>query len=468
MPRAFFLNLIVLGLSGFSLAASAQPAGLDAVSDRVRYDLDSALEELSSVRERIAEEKIPLARRLNELEARLAEQRREYERMARLRDNREAEARRLQDEAQQRRNQLAYFKNLIDDYLEAFEARLHIAELPHFRDSLRQIREDDAQEPRVEGFEARFDMLDRAAERLGNVAGGHVFPGRALRADGALRDGTFALVGPVAVFQGKDTGHGGLAILRQGSLQPFIYPLPSAFRQDIPALMETGEGYLPVDPTEGMAIRREEARKSVWGHIRQGGPVMVPILLLAAIALLVGLYKWKEIAGMSPLPPDELQRILEAVRRGETREAKSRAEKSRGPVGEMLREAVSHAHEGRELVEEVMYEKILRTQPKLDRLMPLIALTAATAPLLGLLGTVTGMIQTFQLITLFGTGDAQTLSGGISEALITTQFGLMVAVPALIVHALLSRKSKGVISNMEQTSIGFINGLSVRETAKDA
>jgi len=100
--------------------------------------------------------------------------------------------------------------------------------------------------------------------------------------------------------------------------------------------------------------------------------------------------------------------------------------------------------------------------------MPLIALTAATAPLLGLLGTVTGMIQTFQLITLFGTGDAQTLSGGISEALITTQFGLMVAVPALIVHALLSRKSKGVISNMEQTSIGFINGLSVRETAKDA
>jgi len=106
-----------------------------------------------------------------------------------------------------------------------------------------------------------------------------------------------------------------------------------------------------------------------------------------------------------------------------------------------------------------MYEKMLSAKPALERFIALIALTAATAPLLGLLGTVTGMINTFNMITVFGTGDPRMLSGGISEALITTKFGLVVAVPALICHAFVTRKVKGVLGSMEQVSIGFINGL---------
>ena len=91
-----------------------------------------------------------------------------------------------------------------------------------------------------------------------------------------------------------------------------------------------------------------------------------------------------------------------------------------------------------------MYEKMLSAKPALERWIPLIALTAATAPLLGLLGTVTGMINTFNMITVFGTGDPRMLSGGISEALITTKFGLVVAVPALICHAFVTPKGQGV------------------------
>jgi biopolymer transport protein ExbB len=106
-----------------------------------------------------------------------------------------------------------------------------------------------------------------------------------------------------------------------------------------------------------------------------------------------------------------------------------------------------------------MYEKMLITKPRLERLMPVIALTAATAPLLGLLGTVTGMINTFNMITVYGTGDPRTLAGGISEALITTEFGLIVAVPALLLHAFLNRKAKGVLNSMEQTTVAFINGV---------
>jgi biopolymer transport protein ExbB len=69
------------------------------------------------------------------------------------------------------------------------------------------------------------------------------------------------------------------------------------------------------------------------------------------------------------------------------------------------------------------------------------------------------MINTFNLITIFGTGDPKMLSSGISEALITTEYGLKIAIPALLVHALISRKAKGVMASMEQTAVGFINGI---------
>ena len=140
------------------------------------------------------------------------------------------------------------------------------------------------------------------------------------------------------------------------------------------------------------------------------------------------------------------------------------AKSVKGPAGEMMAAAVEHSDDDKELIEEVLYEKIVILQPKLERMLPLIAVTAATAPLLGLLGTVTGMIKTFKLITVFGTGDAKSLSSGISEALITTEFGLIVAIPALIIHAILNRKAKSVVSSMEQTAVGFINGVTQMRT----
>ena len=100
--------------------------------------------------------------------------------------------------------------------------------------------------------------------------------------------------------------------------------------------------------------------------------------------------------------------------------------------------------------------------PKLERLLPFLSLTAATSPLLGLLGTVTGMINTFKLITVFGTGAPKRLSSGISEALVTPEYGLIIAVPCLLLFALLSRKAKGILASMEQTAVGFVNGLAVK------
>ena len=94
-----------------------------------------------------------------------------------------------------------------------------------------------------------------------------------------------------------------------------------------------------------------------------------------------------------------------------------------------------------------------------SRVLPFLALTATTGPLLGLLGTVTGMIATFKLISSFGSGDPKMLAAGISEALMATATGMGVAIPALLLHAFLSRKAKSILGSMEQTAVGFVNGV---------
>jgi len=128
-------------------------------------------------------------------------------------------------------------------------------------------------------------------------------------------------------------------------------------------------------------------------------------------------------------------------------------------AGDMLATAVEHVDEKKEYIEEILYEKMLGARTKLERGLSFLALTATVGPLMGLLGTVMGMIATFKLISSFGSGDPKVLASGISEALIATASGMIVAIPALLLHAFLSRKAKGIIGSMEQTAVGFINGV---------
>ena len=104
-----------------------------------------------------------------------------------------------------------------------------------------------------------------------------------------------------------------------------------------------------------------------------------------------------------------------------------------------------------------MQEAILHELPRLQRGLALLAVFGAVAPLLGLLGTVTGMIDTFRVITLFGTSDPKLMSGGISEALVTTEVGLAVAIPIMLLHTFLSRRVDHVIGDMEENDVHMTN-----------
>ena len=138
------------------------------------------------------------------------------------------------------------------------------------------------------------------------------------------------------------------------------------------------------------------------------------------------------------------------------------------PVSAVVTRCLGFVMAGPDVVEEVLYEQLIEVQNKLQSWLPFIAITAATAPLLGLLGTVAGMIRTFNVITVSGTGDAKPLAGGISEALITTLFGLVVAIPALIIHALLSRRCQGIAQTTEKLGLTLVNGLRNKSHTSDS
>ncbi|MEM7392410.1 MAG: MotA/TolQ/ExbB proton channel family protein, partial [Verrucomicrobiota bacterium] len=149
---------------------------------------------------------------------------------------------------------------------------------------------------------------------------------------------------------------------------------------------------------------------------------------------------------------------------GRVEDARTLLQGLRSPFRDVLSATIDYRDAQPEYLEEILQERALAARPALERHLGLLAVLGGVAPLLGLLGTVTGMIHTFDMVTLFGTGDAKLLSGGISEALVTTETGLVIAVPVLIVHAMLARRVRNVVSALEQTALHFLNRLR-KETA---
>ncbi len=444
-------------------AAGSSAPGHDAAAESARRDLEASLRELAELRERIARERVPLNKRLAELESRLSALRAEAGEAGRLIDSRNLDMSNLTTEIKARRDERVYLSNLLDEYVRNLESRVHIAELQRHRDVFEAARlaPEDASLKPAQVYEAQTAAVETSLGRIEESLGGAVFSGTAVDEGGRVSEVQFALFGPVALYRTLDGSRAGLAEQKLGSLEPNMVPVEDEELQaGISAIVADGEGLLPFDPSLGSAQRIEETRETFVEHIKAGGPVMVPIIGMALAALLVALLKWIQIVRV-PIPSTRiLGSILDALKHRNYETASARVSAIRGPTGEMLRAGVEHLGEPKALVEEVMFEKMLETRLRLQSFLPFVALSASAAPLLGLLGTVTGMINTFKLITVFGTGDARTLSSGISEALITTEYGLIVAIPSLLIYAYLSRRAQRLVDGMEKTAISFLNRLS--------
>lgn len=456
-------QITLILLLAIGTVGRAATASFDGASTSVQVDLRSAQQELTELNRKIAAEKLPLARKVTELESAAAAKRGELESsQAQARDARESIGG-LESELESADQEVEFVTSALAEFGHFLETKVHISELRHYEAAIEQAESaaDDVNLSDRERLEQQLALLDTAADRIGKLLGGQTFEGQALSAGGELDQGRFALAGPVAVFAGNANGNLGIAQLEVNTLDPVVIPLNGGYTNQLRELVQSGKGLFPVDASGGRALQIEERRETLPEHLRKGGVVMIPILALAVLAALLGIVKWIQVGWLrAPLPTD-VELILKQLASDQKTKALDHARSLKGPAGNLLETAIDNAHQKKELLEEMLYERVLHIRPRLERWLPFIGLTAAIAPLLGLLGTVTGMINTFKLITLFGTGDPKTLSSGISEALVTTECGLIVAVAALLIHAFLTRRIRGFITSLEQAAVGFVNGLAL-------
>jgi biopolymer transport protein ExbB len=462
MKRILPLTLFAILLAPLGPASAES---FDEAQKTMDRRLNQALEELGRVRGQIAEEKIPLSKAVSGLENEVLTLRRKRDGLLKIRDSRTIDLTSLRRQVESLGEQDEFIDSRLDEFVRDFEARLDISELPRFEEltAAATLAEKNVNVDAGSKRDAQLEVVRAALGRLREQLGGQVFPGEALSPEGVLSEGTFIAFGPTFFYASNDGSVTGLVENQLNAADPVVVPLP--MRVDFREIVETGRGTLPFDATLGKALKVEKARKSLRQYVDDGGVVGYVIVALGLSALLLTLFKMIEILGFDVAPPEKVDGVLDALANGDQDAAAQRARGVKGVVGEMLTTGVEHADERRGVLEELLFEAVLRVRPALERFLPFLAITAAAAPLLGLLGTVTGMIKTFQLITIFGTGDAKSLSSGISEALVTTAMGLIVAIPTLILHGALSRMAKRKLGMLEEISVAFVNGLAAVRAA---
>lgn len=439
---------ICLFVALFLFTPAALPAtSLTALEKSAASDLKKSLKNLSALRQKIAGEKIPLAGKIRAREEKLRSLRRKVIKIQELQDSKTMGLEELRRDLKAWRSENTYLSNLLNEYERGLEQNLNTAE---YSLGISGQNESD--------LTARLQLLDFGLDRLRENLGGKIFRGKAIADNGDILGGSFVRLGPLVFFLSDQDNRAGPVQDIRGSYAHFT-GFSEEQREELQKLIAGQSSLLKLDVTGGRATAITTTQDGLMDHIAKGGIWIFPILAFALLSLVTALFKAVQIYRVRLPKARVLHDILHQLKDGKNDKAREIAARQPAPVNDMLVKAVDHAGRDKEAIEEVMYETLLDTQPRLEKYLPLIAITAATAPLLGLLGTVTGMIHTFKLITLFGTGDAKSLSSGISEALVTTEFGLIVAIPALILHALLSRKCQAILATMEKYAVVFSNGM---------
>ncbi len=297
-------------------------------------------------------------------------------------------------------------------------------------------------------------IFTRSAGLIGELATVRKTDGSFYLEDGSKMDGHIVKVGNVAAYGIGDQVRGALAPAGEGAYKLWREPVED-FEEK---LSQTGSGSIDIFLYESLDKEVEgKEEKSALDVIQSGGTVAWVIVILGLFALvLVGL----RISFLKQASSDTDQvsdDVSSFVRKGLLNEATERCGTYKNATSRVLAATIRNLDRDREHLEDIISESILHENSYLDRFGSMIIIIAAVAPLLGLLGTVTGMISTFDIITEFGTGDPKLLSGGISEALVTTELGLIVAIPALIFGNLLSGWAENIKEDMEKAALKVTN-----------
>jgi biopolymer transport protein ExbB len=197
----------------------------------------------------------------------------------------------------------------------------------------------------------------------------------------------------------------------------------------------------------------------VFDLLAAGGWVMPLIVLCSVLALAISIERYIALNPQKIAPPHLLATVWRQLKAGELDAQRLKSLRQGSPLGKILAAGLANRSQGRDVMKESIQEAASHVVHDLERYLNTLGTVAAISPLLGLLGTVLGMIRVFTEITTQGTGNANALAGGISEALITTAAGLAVAIPALVMHRFYTGRIDTIVVGLEQETIKLVDAL---------
>ena len=433
------LALLLAALCLSAGAAAEPPATLEDLVERVRSERMLEKKEHAEREEKFSQARDQQQALLHEAKTRLGieEKRSEVLRVIYEQKEREIEAKNAQ--LNQRMGSLGELHGVVrqiaGDMDVIIDTSLVSAQKPD-RDAIIDKLAASRELPAIEELEELWHVaLDEMAES-GRVV---TFPSLLITSAG---DEIERQVTRIGVFNAVAGGH----FLRylpesQRLVEPPRQPL-ERYQSMALALERADNGILPfpLDPTRGAMLALLVQVPDLKTRVQQGGIVGVIIILIGLAGLLIALERFFILARLDR----KVQRQMQEERPGDN------------PLGRIMAVYKNNPDVDTETLGLKLDEAILKEMPVLQRGLGLLSLLAAIAPLLGLLGTVTGIIDTFQSITLFGTGDPRVMSGGISQALVTTVMGLVVAIPLLLFHSLLSSRSNRLVHILDEKSAAFV------------
>ena len=457
------LILLTLFVSGPAWAA----ASFAEAASTVKRDLDQAENQQAESRRVAAKQKQQLHERLAGLQAQVKAENEALVRvLARL------------DRASQRRQELSHKlaaeKGDLDelagnvraaarDLLAMAQRAPHTAEEPGRLEALSGYLADD-RFPGLAEIEKLSEMYFAEIQANGRIVTRN---GLLVDRQGAEVSGLITRLGGFTTLYQTQGGETGFALISPTSGRLLAVEASPSWgeRRTLESYLDGASQTALLDISSGAALRQLSRQTDFWEWLQSGGPVVYPILLVGIIALALVAERLVFLGRVRANTDTLMAQVNALVVQGDIQGARQVADSQSGrPVGNIIKAGLELRGCSAEAVESGLSEAMLRELPRLERFLTALKVLAAVAPLLGLLGTVTGMINTFNVITIYGNNEPRFMAGGISEALITTELGLVVAIPVLVTGALLTRKAQRLIGDMEEKAVALSAAL-MREGA---
>ena len=438
---AGFGSLLAALAIGFCSVATAQegPASLEEVVERLQQEREAVAEANREREQRFLQQEANREQMLREIRNDVAEAEAEASRLENLRNELDRELADLRDQLAERQGEFGELfgvaRAAAADLDEQISDSLITTQFPDRGEGLSEMAQSDKL-PTIDQLENLWYTFLQEVTEQGKVV---EYEAQVVGNDNAATSEEVVRIGPFTAF-----GDDGYLVFNEGTLrylarQPGGGALSAAER----VMNHEGSGVVHgmIDPSLGSLLGLVVETPTLQERIDQGGWIGYAIIVVAAFGILLALYRWLVLTLTS-------MKVRRQMGKHEPNDS--------NPLGRI--QAAYEEHKGEDLGTLQMHldDAVLKELPPLERGLNLVKVLAAVAPLMGLLGTVIGMIVTFQAITLFGTGDPKLMAGGISQALITTVLGLIAAVPLLILHAFASSTSRRLGQILEEQSVSLV------------